>query len=167
MADDDDILEAYEQELDDVAFDAAPMRRSNRGFWMVAGTIALGGVVLLVEIFANRPLVNSISRTEHDLTVAKRHAQRIYADGGTFSLADAEALAAVDQGRSYVGADTPATGPGTVSVFASNDTWAASERTSQGTCFYVKLVAGSGPSYLVADGRCTGREGLQADQPAW
>jgi hypothetical protein len=167
VADDEDILEAYEQELDDIAIDPAPMRRSGRGFWMVAGTIALGGVVLVVEIFANRPLVNSISRTEHDLTVAKRHAQQLYADGGTFAPASASGLASVDHGRTYVGADTPAVRPGTVSVFASSGTWAAAERTPQGTCFYVKLVVGAGAKYLVADGHCTGREALTADQPQW
>ena len=167
MPDDDDILEAYEQELDDIAIEPAPMRRSNRGFWMVAGTIALGGIVLLVEIFANRPMVNSISRTEHDLTVAKRHAQRLYADGGTFVPASADGLAGVDSGRTYVGADTPAVDPGTVSVFASSNTWAAAERTTQGTCFYVKLVIGAGAKFLVADGDCTGTEALKADQPQW
>jgi hypothetical protein len=167
VPDDDDILEAYEQELDDIPFEPVPMRRSNRGFWMVAGTIALGGIVLLVEIFANRPMVNSISRTEHDLTVAKRNAQRLFAEGGTFAPANASGLTGVDHGRTYVDADTPAVDPGTVSVFASNDTWAAGERTTQGTCFYVKLVIGVGAKFLVADGDCTGREALKADQPQW
>ncbi len=67
-------------------------RHGNRGFWMVAGTMALGAVILLVEIFANRPMVNAISRTENDLEAALRTAERIYADGGTFTAADAEAL---------------------------------------------------------------------------
>ena len=40
--------------------------------------------------------------------------------GGTFTAASADGLASVDNGRTYVGADTPAVDPGTVSVFASN-----------------------------------------------
>ena len=91
MPEDDDILEAYEAEFDGSPFEPMP-RHANRGFWMVAGTMALGAVILLVEIFANRPMVNAISRTENDLKAALRTAERIYADGGTFTAADAEAL---------------------------------------------------------------------------
>ncbi len=166
MPDDDDILEAYEQELDDPAFHE-PMRRSNRGFWMVAITIVLGGIVLMVEIFANRPMVNAISRTEHDLKVALRNADRVFADGGTFSAADAETLGAIDIGRTYVGADESASAPGTVSVYSSGDTWAAASPSQQGTCFYLKQVAAQDTLYLVADGACTGREALVATESQW
>ena len=64
MPEDDDILEAYEAEFDGSPSEPAP-RHGNRGFWMVAGTMALGAVILLVEIFAHRPMVNAISRTEN------------------------------------------------------------------------------------------------------
>jgi hypothetical protein len=169
VPDDDDMLEAYEREFDDT--DEEPMaplpRRRTRGFWMVAGTITLGAVVLLVEIFANRPLVNSISRTEHDLNIARRHAERLFADGGSFATADAAGMAAADPGRTYVDADQPATASGTVSVYATAGTWAAAARTEQGTCFYLKLATGEDTRYLVADGACTGREALRADQPQW
>lgn len=163
MRDDDDILEAYERELND---DETPPPRRH-GFWMVAGAIGLGSVVLLVEIFANRPLVNSISRVEHDLNVARARAERIFSDGGSFAPADASGLAAADAGRTYVEADRPATSPGIVSVYAVADTWAAAARTRQGTCFYVKLQAETDPSYLVADGSCTGQEALRANQSEW
>jgi hypothetical protein len=166
VPEDDDILEAYERELDGVVLHPLP-RRSNRGFWMVAGTIGLGAVVLIVEIFANRPMVNAISRTENDLRTALRAAERIDADGGSFTPAGAEALAAVDEGRTYVGADTSASSPGTVSVYASGQTWAAASPTAQGTCFYLKQVAGEDARYRVADGDCTGTEALAADQTEW
>ena len=166
MADDDDILEAYEQELDDPAF-REPMRRSNRGFWMVAITIVLGGIVLMVEIFANRPMVNSISRTEHDLKIALWNAERVFADGGSFASADAQALGAIDAERTYVGADDSAQVPGTVSVYASGVTWAAASPTEQGTCFYVKQVAGQDTLFRVSDGDCTGREALGATESQW
>ena len=166
MPDDDDILESYERELDGEPFQPLP-RRSNRGFWMVAGTIGLGAVVLMVEIFANRPMVNSISRTENDLKVSLRAAERIYADGGSFTPADAVSLAAADEGRTYVEADRSASVPGTVSVYASGTTWAAASPTAQGTCFDLKQVAAQDTLYLVADGDCTGTEALGADQPQW
>lgn len=166
MPEDDDILEAYERELD-----GAPVqplaRRSNRGFWMVAGTIGLGVVVLMVEIFANRPMVGAIARVEYDLKTSLRAAQRIYSAGGSFTSAGAGALAAADEGRTYVEADRSASTPGTVSVYASGTTWAAASRTAQGTCFYVKQVAEEDTLYLVADGDCTGDEALAADQDRW
>ena len=131
---------------------------------MVATTIALGAIVLMVEIFANRPMVNAISRTENDLKIALRSAERIYADGGSFTPADAEALGAVDADRTYVAADEPADQPGDVSVYASGDTWAASSPTASGTCFSIKQVAGQDTAYLVSDGDCTGTEALRADR---
>ena len=109
MPDDDDILDAYEQELDGADL-IRPSRASNRGFWMVAITIGLGAIVLMVEIFANRPMVNAISRTENDLKAAMRGAERIYAEGGSFTPADAEALGAVDADRRLRGGG-PARGP--------------------------------------------------------
>ena len=39
-------------------------------------------------------------------------------------------------------ANRSATSPGIVSVYASGDTWAAASPTAQGTCFYLKQVAG-------------------------
>ena len=166
MPEDDDILEAYEEEFDGSPFEPMP-RNPNRGFWMVAGTMALGAVILLVEIFANRPMVNAISRTENDLKVALRTAEGIYADGGTFTEADAHALGDADDARTYVDADRSATTPGTVSVYASGDTWAAASPTAQGTCFYVKQVAGADTLYLVGDGGCTGNEALGATETQW
>ena len=166
MPEDDDILEAYEEEFDGSTLEPLP-RHGNRGFWMVAGTMALGAVVLLVEIFANRPMVNAISRSENDLKAALRTAERIYADGGTFTAADAQALSDADGARTYVAADRSATSPGIVSVYASGDTWAASSPTAQGTCFSVKQVAGEDTRYLVADGACTGIEALGARDTQW
>jgi hypothetical protein len=162
VRDDDEILGAYEGE-----FDGLVHRRSNRGFWMVTITVALGAIVLLVEIFANRPLVNDISRTEHDLRAALAVAERAFAGGGTFAAADAAGLASLDRSLRFVGSDEPSTGPGTVSVFASARVWAASVKARTGTCFYIKQVVGRDTAYLVDDGACTGREGLAADQDRW
>jgi hypothetical protein len=165
VPDDDEVLETYEHELEP-PFEPMP-HRSNRGFWMVAGTIFLGAVVLMVEIFANRPQMNAISRVEHDLRIAFNHAQLVYSDGGSFTPADVAALAAIDQGRTYVGADSSVSAPGTISVYASGSTWAEASRAAQGTCFYLLKEAGLDTKYLVADGDCTAREALKADQPSW
>ena len=69
MHDDDEILETYEHEFE---FDAEPApRRSNRGFWLVAGSILVGSIVLVVEIFANRPIANTIGHAQFDLRAAQ------------------------------------------------------------------------------------------------
>ena len=57
MPDDDDILDAYEDEL---GSGIQPRPRSNRGFWLVAGSFALAGMILVGEIVANRPLKDEI-----------------------------------------------------------------------------------------------------------
>src|SRR5438309_7945774 len=72
--------------------DAGVARRSNRGFWIVLGTIALACVVLLAEIFANRPIGNAIGTAEHDLRVAQAAAETEGAQTGTFLGADAAGL---------------------------------------------------------------------------
>ena len=166
MPEDDDILEVYERELGAEPLGPRP-QRSNRGFWVVVGTMVLGAIILMVEIFANRPMVNAIARTENDLETSLAAAERIYADGGSFTPADADALEAVVEGRTFVDADIHAPSPGTVSVYAAGTTWAAASPTAQGTCFYVKQIAGAAPLYMVADGDCTGTEALVADQPRW
>ena len=166
MPDDDDILEAYERELDARAVEPLP-RRSTAGSGWWPGRSRSARVFLIVEIFANRPMVNAISRTENDLRTSLAAAERIYADGGSFTPADAAGLGAAGGGRTYVDADRPASSPGTVSVYASGQTWAAASPTAQGTCFYVKQVAGQDTLYLVADGDCTGTEALGADQTQW
>jgi hypothetical protein len=140
-------------------------RYVNRGFWMVAGTMALGAVILLVEIFANRPMVNAISRTENDLNTALRTAEGIYADGGTFTEADADALGDADDARTYIDADRSATTPGIVSVYASGDTWAAARRRTAARA-HPKLP-GRGHAVPRRRRRVTGTEALGATETQW
>jgi hypothetical protein len=159
----DDIIGAYEREFDEGS--SAPVRRSNRGFWLVAGTMLLGGILLVVEIFANRPLVGSIAHGESDLRAAAALALNVRSQSGTFEGADAPGLAAFDPTRTYSGPDQPSEGLGQVSVYASTDSWAASVQV-RGACFYILEHAGSGTLY--GGGTvCTGRAALAADQSAW
>jgi len=165
--DDDEIIAGYEEEFAEGMPDGLVSRHPRRGFWMVAGALSLGCVILVVEIFANRPYVNAISHTEHDLRVARAEADRIFSDSGTFEGAGAGGLAAVDSTRTYLDADRSASGAGTVSVYASATAGAAAARTSTGTCFMIKQTTDQGVRYRVADGACTGRAALAADQSAW
>jgi hypothetical protein len=176
---DDDIISAYEEEFDREAVPGSPdddaggldgedpASSAGRGFWIVATAMLLAAMFLFVEIFAHRPLVNDIAETENDLRTALGYAERIFAGSGSFTGADAEGLAAIDAGRRYVGPDERSDRPGTVSVFVSARVWAASVQAGTGTCFYLRRSVGEEVGYLVADGECTGREALAADDDRW
>src|SRR2546423_102690 len=94
---DEDVIAAHEAEV------GRGGRASNRGFWMIIGTVAMAGVILVGEIFANRPLVNTISTTEHDLRYALGEAQQVYERSGSFDDAGWLKLGAIDAQLHYQG----------------------------------------------------------------
>jgi hypothetical protein len=140
---------------------------SNRGFWVVATSLALVCVLMVVAIVVNRPLKDTIAHTESDLNSALAAARRIQTSSGTFAGAEAATLAAGDDDRRYVGPDEPSGGPGTVSVYASPDVWAAAVQARPDACFFIKQVVGEDTAYAVATGACTGRAALAADDTRW
>jgi hypothetical protein len=150
---------------DDLQADEPP--RSNRGFWVVATAIGMVCVVMVVAIVANRPLKDTIAHTESDLNAALGRAQRIQSSSGTFAEADAASLAAGDDDRDYVGPDEASDGPGTVSVYASADVWAAAVQARPDACFFIKQAIGEDTTYAVASGECTGRAALGASDDRW
>lgn len=166
MRDDDEILEAYEQELIDVH---AP-RRSNRGFWLVAGAMLVASVLLVVEIFANRPIANSIGHAQFDLNTARIAALKIRSTSGSFSGANADGmnLSRLDEGRLVaVGPDEASGGVNEISVYADEDTWAAAVSARPDACFYLKMIAGQEDPLYGVGTTCTGREALTASDSRW
>ena len=169
MRDDDEIIEAYEQELGPASRPPEP-RRSNRGFWIVFGTILAASAIVLVEIFANRPIANTIGRAQHDLRIAEAEARSMLASTGGFDAADAATLDEedLDDGTlRVVGPDDVSAGLGEVSVYADASTWAAAVSARPNGCFYLKLVAGREEPFYGAGTVCTGREALDAQDPRW
>jgi hypothetical protein len=166
--DDDEILETYEHDFE---FDDEPApRRSNRGFWLVAGSILIGSIVLIVEIFANRPIANSIGHAQFDLRAAQTAAQEISSTSGSFAGANADGmnLARLDEGRLVaVGPDEVSGGVNEISVYADEDTWAAAVSARPGACFYLKITTTEeGPLYGIGT-TCTGRAALTASDSRW
>jgi hypothetical protein len=161
MALDDDVIRAYEDELG-----PEPMPRSNRGFWVVAGTMLVGGLFLLVEIFANRPLANSIGHAQDTLRRAQAAAEVVYGRTGSFEEADAVALEEDVTGLSFRPADEASVGRDDVSVAASETVWAAAVQVRPGACFYLRLGVGADPRYG-AGTECTGEAALLANEPRW
>ena len=166
MRDDDELIQAYETEL----ADQTPTRRSNRGFWIVLGTLVVASIVLLVEIFANRPIANTIGHAQHSLRVAQAGAEQRFAETGTFTEADAAGLTAggiggVD-GLTFVPADETSSGLDSVSVYASDTEWAAAVEATPGACFYLRLRAGEDVLYG-AGTVCTADQAREATDPRW
>ena len=161
MAADDDLIRAYDEELG-----PDPTTRSNRGFWVVAGTMLLGGMFLVVEIFANRPLANSIGHAQDSLRRAKAAAESIHRQTGSFAGADAGALEAEIIDLTFRSGEEASTGLDDVSVSASDTEWAAAVQVRPGACFYIRLGAGPDPRYGAGTG-CTGDVALLANDPRW
>jgi hypothetical protein len=163
VSEDDEILNEYEQELADVPL---PVKRSNRGFWIVATTIGLACVLLVGEIFANKPIGDAIGHAEHTLRTAQAEAERIQGQTGSFADADVAGLTAAGSGLTYRTAADPSTGLDDVSVIGSASEWAAAVQARPGACFYIRLVAGEDPRY--GSGTvCTGRAALDASDTRW
>ena len=161
MAIDDEVIRAYEEE-----FGPEPAPRSNRGFWIVAGTLLVGGVFLIVEIFANRPLANTIGHAQSTLRRAEAAAKGVYDRTGSFQDADAGALDEDVTGLSFRSGDGSSVGLDDVSVSASDTVWAAAVQVRPGACFYIRLGAGADPRYG-AGTECTGEVALLARDPRW
>jgi hypothetical protein len=136
---------------------------------LVTGTLLTACVVLVVEIFANRPIANSIGHAQFDLNAAKEAALAIRSTSGSFIGANADAIdrARLDEGRlTAVGPDDESSGLYEISVYADESTWAAAVSARPGACFYLKLEAGQHPRYG-AGTTCTGREALNARDDRW
>ena len=170
MRDDDEIIEAYEMEIGGASPAPAEPRPSNRGFWLVLGAILAASAILMVEIFANRPIAETIGRAQHDLRAVEAEARSVLDATGTFEAADAEALdaAGLDGGAlNVVGPDDASSGLGEVSVYADATTWAAAVSARPNACFYLKLGAGRDVPLYGVRTECTGREALDSRDPRW
>ena len=157
----DEVIEAYERELAD------PTRhRSNRRFWLVLGSVGLACVVLVVEIFANRHIGDTIAHAQHSLRAAESAANLITQRTGSLAAADADGLAAEEPDLSYVGVDQPSRGLDQVSVVASSTGWAAAVQAQPGACFYLRLDQDGYETYGVGT-VCTARQALSAVDERW
>jgi len=161
MAADDDVIRAYDEELG-----PDPTARSNRGFWVVAGTLFVGGMFLVVEIFANRPLANAIGHAQDSLRRAEAAAEIVYNRTASFEDADAASLEEDVPDLAFRAADEESFGLDVVSVSASNLEWAAAVQTRPGACFYLHLRVGEDARYG-AGTECTGEAALLAEDPRW
>jgi hypothetical protein len=161
MAADDEVIRAYDEELG-----REPMPSSNRGFWIVAGTLLVGCTFLLVEIFANRPLANAIGHAQDSLRRAQDAADVIFGRTASYQEADAASLSEDVPDLTFRPGDEASFGLDVVSVSASDLEWAAAVQTRPEACFYIHLHVGQDARYG-AGTECTGEAALLADDPRW
>jgi hypothetical protein len=167
----DEVIAAYERELAEVGGDAdeveEPTRRGGgRGFWMVAGALALGCVLLVTQIFANLSIKETIAHAQHTLLLARAEANEVLANTGSYAGASPQRLATEEPSLTYRSADEPSTGLNDVSVAASPTVWAAAVRAASDACFTIRLEAGGEVRYGAGE-ECTGSAALGASAPRW
>jgi len=170
MREDDEIIEDYEREIDEDVPDPVVRRASNRGFWIVLGAIVAASAIIVVEIFANRPIADTIGRAQHDLRVGEAQARSVLVATGGFTDADAAALEAArldDGSLDVVGPDEVSSGLGEISVYADATTWAAAVSVRPRACFYLKLVVGRDDPLYGVGTECTARQALDSRDPRW
>lgn len=156
-----------EERLDaDPGGDASAPRR-NRGFWLVAATMAVASVVVLVAIFANAGLKDTIAHAQYTLRTAQSEAERVAVETGSFDEADAAGLAGRVPGLTFVGPDEPSTELDEVSVAAREGFWAAAVRARPGACFFLRI--GDDGTVTYGSGTdCTGSEAARSSlDDAW
>lgn len=168
MPSDDEILESYERELDDVDVtgDAAdPRPTSNRKFWLVLAAMGVACMFVLVEIFANLGIKESIAHAQSSLRDAQAIAQAIQHDDGTLTTADAAGMASETDALTFVGPEEPSTGLDDLSVAAGTTEWAAAVQVRPGACFYLHI---DGDTVTYGAGTtCTGTAALEAVDDRW
>ena len=157
VIDDDELTGAGDLDGED------PLPRSNRGFWIVATSLALVCILMAIAIVANRPLKNTIGHTESDLNAALLHAQRVQSSSGG-SRRRRRFARRRRWGAGLRRSRRASSGPGSVSVFASASVWAAAVQARPQACFFIKQVIGEDTAYGVATGECTGPRGAERQQ---
>jgi hypothetical protein len=166
--DDEDIIAAHEEDFARAAADTDRRRPNRRGFWIMLAAIGVTGLLVVVEIFANRPLVSAIGRAQHDLRLVHARALEIENAAGSFRDADAGTLALPGDTVTLISGDLVATGAGQVSVYASSDGWAAATEARPNACFYIAEDAGGDVTRYGGGTVCSGAAAFrQANDTAW
>jgi len=153
--------------LDELTDGGAPMPRSRgRSSWIVFAALGFACVFVVVEIFANLGIKDSIGHAEQTLTVAQAAAGRVAAADGSYRGADHTRLEAVEPSLQWIAGGDQATGIDEVSVATANGDWGAAVEARPGACFYLHLT-GDGATFYGVGTSCTGQQALQATDPRW
>jgi hypothetical protein len=139
-------------------------RRSNRGFWLIFGWLALGTTVVIAGALLARPDRRNEEAREN-LRAALAAAGLVREEAGSYAAATAEELGVVDVTLTFVPGDRASTGPLEVSVHATDDTVAAAALDPDGTCYWIR--DGEDGTRFGTGSPCTGRAALGASAVSW
>jgi hypothetical protein len=104
-------------------------------------------------------------QAQANLRMALSAATTAFMEGGSFASASATELSALEPSFTYVEGTRPSTGPGTISVEATDQAWGAAVLSDSGTCFFLRSV---GSSQAYGDGDvCTGQAAMAAPGTAF
>ncbi|MEX2274627.1 MAG: hypothetical protein WEA10_03540 [Actinomycetota bacterium] len=115
-------------------------RRSNRGFWVIAGALALAGVAIAIGTIVSRPEPPSAS-AQTNLRVAVDAARIVEEEQGSLAEADAGELQVVELTLDFVPGDEASTRPTQISVDARSDRWLGVALGADGRCAFLGVVA--------------------------
>jgi hypothetical protein len=150
---------------EDVVLDEVASPR-NRGFWLIAGTMALASIVVIGAIFANIGVKDTIAHAQHSLLTVQAAAELERTQTGSFRGADAAGVASAVPDLTIVGDGAASGGLDEVSVYADETVWAAAVEARPGACFYLRLDGTGDPTYgsgTVCTGRQAERAALESD----
>ena len=145
-----------------------PVRTSNRGFWMVMIPMVAVSALLLVLVFANRPVAEKASEftARHSLRMSLEAARAIAEERGSLAAATTVAMRRRLPDLAFTDPDLSSNNAEVVSVYATDAVWAGAARAEDGACFWIRLDA----SGRVATGRgsdCSGDAASAAAPAAW
>ena len=143
---------------------------SNRGFWKVFVSLAVGGVLLVALVIAFRPLARSgaVAYAQGNLRMAVEVARQVSEEEGSLATATALRLRAeADLGDLLlIDPDTSSNDSEIVSVFATAGSWTGAARADTGRCFWVRLERDGATVYGTGTD-CSAEEARGAPAGAW
>jgi hypothetical protein len=142
----------------------APVAGRRHGFWLVAGSIGLVCVFVVIEIFANFGVKDSIAHAEYSLRKAETAIGGVRDAGG--DTVTPTHMATVEPTLLWVGGDRPSAGLDEISLATDGLAWGAAVQVKPGACFYLHHTA-SDEVFYGAGTLCTGDEALRATDPRW
>ena len=143
---------------------------SNRGFWKVLLSLAVGGVLLVALVIAFRPVARTgaVAYAQRSLRTVAEAARRVAASEGSLEAATPARLRAEPDLSDllFVDADTSSNDSEVVSVRATAGSWTGAARADTGQCFWVRLVA-AGPAVYGTGTDCSALEASEAPASSW
>lgn len=143
-------------------------RGSNRVFWRFLGVMALGGAVLTLLVFVNRPIlkVGAARVVEEGLVDAASVARSVADEAGSLAAADRYRLNGLGGDVLYIDPDQASNDPDIVSVYAMEDRWVGSARAETGGCYWIRVFA-DGTEERGTGTDCSAEEAAVADADGW